>query len=212
MLTDWGHMGDLRTTINHGSVSCLKLLSAREPAREQHLCARTCCGASETQFHTLDEEALPWGTCFPAFPPAGREPQPTCIPLPGGSWSLGLWTWRQPMSSEASWVPVWARRAGNARRGPWSAGRVGSTTTVAAFEANQVWCLTSWFSMGLQPEFLLVSCKGAIWLVMSNNFLFWRLICWKICAADVKSWIFNAFCCCTLFFSYRKQGGQKSTL
>lgn len=41
-------MGDLRTTINHGAVSCSKLLSAGEPAREQHLCARTCCGASET--------------------------------------------------------------------------------------------------------------------------------------------------------------------
>lgn len=91
-------------------------------------------------------------------------------------------------------------------------GSMRSATAVTLFEGNPVWCLTSWFSMGLQPEFLLVSCKGAMQLVMSNNVLLWSLICWKICAADVKSWIFNAFCCCSLFFYYRKQGGQKSTL
>lgn len=85
MLIDWGHMGDLRTTINHGSVSCLKLLNAWEPAREQHLCAQTSCGASETQPDTNYGEALPWepAPCALPAPPAGGEHRATCTPCYG---------------------------------------------------------------------------------------------------------------------------------
>lgn len=211
MLIDWGHMGDLRTTINHRSVSCLKLLNERE----QHLCPQTSCGASKKQPNPT------WimGKCFLCSPwLAGSPVQPA--PHYRVSPEHGDRAWvSKYLDSQCfqQYFPLKVCRVSCLDTSDWErpeqavkhAGWMENTMTASAFEANRVWCLTSWFNMGLQPEFLLVSCKGAIWLVMCSNFPFWRLICWKICAADVKSWIFNAFYCCSLFFYYKKTRRSK---
>jgi len=213
MPIDWGHMGDLRTTINHWSVSCLKLLSAWEPAREQHLSATVPPKSNLVQIKGTHHKKS-W---LPTLPSAWGEHHAACIHSKGSQPNTK--TEHRSLNLQAPHVfrGIWGFGGGCWDASGWEhpaecAGSIRNATAVTPFEGNPVWCLTSWFSMGLQPEFLLVSCKGAMQLVMSNNFLLWSLICWKICAADVKSWIFNAFCCCSLFFYYRKQGGQKSTL
>lgn len=88
---------------------------------------------------------------------------------------------------------------------PGGPGYIRSTATVTECEDNQGWSHTFWFSRGLQPAFLLVSCKGAIPRVMSNNFLFWSLLGWEIWAAHVKSWISSAFQSSSIFFNWSKR-------
>lgn len=84
---------------------------------------------------------------------------------------------------------------------PGCPGWIRSTATVSDYEDNQDWSHTFWFSRGRQPEFLSVSCKGVIRRVMSNNPLVWSLMCYEIWAAQVKSWIPNAFRSFSIFFN-----------
>lgn len=93
-------MRDLRTTINHGSVSCLKPFNAREPAREQHLRAQAGCSASkpssiQTRGKHRHQHQLP------ALPPTTREPHTACTLSRGATraWrkNPGLHIFRQPV-------------------------------------------------------------------------------------------------------------------
>lgn len=80
-------------------------------------------------------------------------------------------------------------------------GQMRAAATVTKCEHNQDWSHTFGSCWDWQPGFLLMSCKGVIQHVTSNNFLFRSLIGWEFWVAHVKTWIPGTFWSFCVFFN-----------